>query len=156
MATKKQKPIKKTQLKQEETKNKGDYIWAVGRRKRAVARVRLYSKDKKSQNVDIIVNNKPVGQYFHDPKAKLNYAEPLRITNTLDRYSITVKVLGSGLSSQLDAMLHGISRALIKADAEHRPVLKKRGFLTRDPRERQRRMVGRGGKSRAKKQSPKR
>lgn len=139
-----------------EQKKQGDFIFAVGRRKEAVARVRLYRKDNKQDNIEIMVNDKPVGQYFHGPAAQLSYAQPFDLTKTRDRFSATVKVVGSGLSSQLDAVLHGISRALVKADADFKPVLKKHGLLQRDPRERQKRMIGRGGRARAKKQSPKR
>lgn len=138
------------------TGKKVDYVWAVGRRKRAVARIRLYEKDKKEDAVDILVNEQPIGKYFHNPVAKLTYAQPLDLTNTIDKYRITAKVYGSGLESQLDAIKHGIARALVKADQSYRPVLKQHGLLTRDPRERQKRMIGRGGSARAKKQSPKR
>jgi len=138
------------------TNKKAEYIWAVGRRKRAVARIRMYEKDTKSDAVDIIVNDKPVGQYFHNPVAKLTYAEPLELTKTLGKYRVTAKVEGSGLEGQMDAIKHGISRALVKADEVHRAILKSNGLLTRDPREKQKRMIGHGGSARAKKQSPKR
>ncbi len=135
-----------------------DFIYAVGRRKRAIARVRLYPKSKKSKPKasDVLVNNKPIDQYFHLPQHSSKYALPLSLTHTLDRYSITIKVKGSGLKSQIDAIIHGISRALIKANPDTRPTLKKYGLLTRDPRKRQRRMIGTGGKARRQKQSPKR
>ena len=135
---------------------KADYIWAVGRRKRAVARIRMFQKTKKDSAIDIIVNEKPIGQYFTSPVAKLIYAEPLELTDTLDKYKVTVKVTGSGMTGQLDAIKHGIARALIKADASHRAILKSNGLLTRDSREKQKRMIGHGGKARSKKQSPKR
>ena len=147
--------VKKTKKVQETTK-KENYIWSVGRRKRAVARVRLYEKDKKDNTIDIVVNDKPIGQYFTNPIVKLTYAEPFELTKTLDKYRVTAKVLGSGLESQLDAVLHGIARALVKADEVHRPILKANGLLKRDPRERQKRMIGHGGSARSKKQSPKR
>ncbi len=144
-------PTKKTQ-----TPTKPEYIHAVGRRKRAIARVRLYHKTTKDNNVDITVNGLPVGQYFTIPNARLTYAKPLQLTDTLAKYSVTAKIVGSGPSSQLGAMLHGIARALVVADETYRPVLKKQGLLTRDPRKRERRKIGTGGKARAKKQSPKR
>lgn len=144
------------QTKTENSKKKADYIWTVGRRRTAVARVRLYEKDKKDSAVDIMVNDKPIGQYFHNPVAKQVYAQPLELTKTLDKYRVTAKVTGSGLESQLDAVMHGIARALVKADEIHKPVLRKHGLLTRDPRARQKRMIGRGGRARSKKQSPKR
>lgn len=133
------------------------YIQAVGRRKQAVARVRLNPRtDTKTKGLDILVNKKPVAEYFFDPIASFRYSQPLKITNTLERYSISAKIEGSGPKSQLLALIHGIARALVKSDEELRPVLKKHGLLTRDPRKRQRRMIGKGGKSRRQKQSPKR
>lgn len=137
-------------------KKTANYIWAVGRRKRAVARVRLYEKDKRDDAIEIEVNGKPVGQYFHNPIAKLTYGQPLELTKTIGKYRVTAKVEGSGLEGQLDAMIHGISRALVKADESYRSALKAEGLLTRDAREKQKRMIGRGGRARAKKQSPKR
>lgn len=83
--------------------------------------------------------------------------EPFRATNTIGKYSLTIKVEGGGKSGQLEAVVHGISRALQLLDKEKfRPILKKKGFLTRDARVRERRKVGTGGKARRKKQSPKR
>lgn len=146
-------PAKKDKKKQQQ-----DYIWSVGRRKEAVARVRLFTKKAKKgdDSVDIIVNGKPIGQYFHNPVAKMIYAKPLELTKTLDKYSATVKVVGSGLEAQMEAVMHGIARALVKADEVYRPTLREHGLLTRDDRSRQKRMIGRGGRARAKKQSPKR
>lgn len=138
------------------TSKKADYIWAVGRRRTAVARVRLYLKDKSENALDITVNDKPIGQYFHNPSAQVNFGAPLKKTDTVSKYRVTVKVAGSGLESQLDAVNHALARALVKADAAHRATLKPLGFLTRDARKKQKRMIGRGGSARAKKQSPKR
>lgn len=140
-----------------QSKQNTDYIWAVGRRKRAIARVRLFTKKAtKDEAVDILVNDKPIGAYFHNALVKTIFGLPLRLTKSLGKYSATVKVSGSGLDSQLDAVNHALSRALVKADAANRAILKPKGLLTRDPREKQKRMIGRGGKARAKKQSPKR
>lgn len=143
-----------------------DYIFAVGRRKEAVARVRLYEKVKDGQvwgettvkKGEILVNAKPIAEYFSREVERHLYTEPLRITNAHQQnYAITIKVEGGGLSGQLQAAIAGIANALNKADREkYRPVLKKKGFLTRDARIRQRRKVGTGGKARRKKQSPKR
>ena len=128
------------------------YIQAVGRRKTAIARVRLYLKPG-----EIVVNGKPIGQYFPGEANKLLYLEPLKATKVVDKVTATIKVKGGGLKGQLAAVVHGLSRALVKADAKkYRSVLKKRGFLTRDDRMRERRKVGMGGKARRKKQSPKR
>ena len=128
------------------------YISAVGRRKTAIARVRLYFKAG-----EITVNGKPVAEYFPGEANSLRYLEPLRTTSLVDKVSASIKVIGGGKVSQLEAIIHGVSRALSKADPEkHRPTLKKKGFLTRDERMRERRKVGMGGKARRKKQSPKR
>lgn len=144
---------------------KRDYAYAVGRQKEAVARVRLYSHVKEGlkwgelevMKDQILVNGKPVEHYFPGPLAKAIYSEPLSLTNTLGKYAITVKVAGGGNSGQLDAMVKGIARALSAIDpVKFRPVLKDKGYLTRDARVRERRKVGTGGKARRKKQSPKR
>lgn len=131
---------------------KPDYIYAVGRRRRASARVRLYLKKG-----DIIVNDKPIEQYFPGLIAKKLYLEPFRACNFIDKCSATIKVIGSGQSGQLGAVIHGLARALVKVNPEKfRPILKKNGFLTRDPRKKERRKAGTGGKARRRKQSPKR
>lgn len=159
-----QKPTKKTTMERKvQTK---DYVFAVGRRKEAVARVRIYQNVKEGQvwentpvkRGDILVNAKPIAEYFSGDVSKHLYAEPLRITNAHQQnYAFTIKVEGGGSSGQLQAAIAGIANALNKLDREkYRPVLKKKGFLTRDARVRQRRKVGTGGKSRRQKQSPKR
>jgi small subunit ribosomal protein S9 len=135
-----------------EKKSKKDFIYAVGRRKTASARVRLFKK-----RGDIVVNDIAIDKYFPLEVHKQAYLEPFRITDTLDRYSATVKVMGSGKSGQLRAVIHGIARALSVADTkEYRPILKKRGLLTRDSRMKERRKPGLAQSARAKKQSPKR
>jgi len=144
---------------------KRDYTYAVGRRKEAVARVRLYNhvKDdsKWGENVvvkgQILVNEMPVEHYFPGPIAKAKYMRPLSLVDVTEKFAITVKVIGGGRSGQLDAMIHGISRALAAIDVtKYRPVLKKAGMLTRDARVRERRSIGTGGKARRQKSSPKR
>ena len=144
---------------------KRDYTYAVGRRKEAVARVRIYSHVKDGavwgnqalQKGQILVNEMPVEHYFPGPIAKAKYLKPLSLLNITDKYAITVKVTGGGRAGQLDAMIHGLSRALSAVDVtKYRPTLKKDGLLTRDPRARQRRQVGTGGKARRQKSSPKR
>jgi small subunit ribosomal protein S9 len=129
-----------------------EYIHAVGRRKTAVARVRLYQKPG-----EISVNSQPIEAYFPGENNKLNYLEPVKLTQMIGKVSATIKVTGGGKRGQLTAVVHGLSRALAKADAvKYRPALKKGGFLTRDDRMRERRKVGTGGKARRQKQSPKR
>ena len=151
------------EIKKENTQQK--YIHAVGRRKEAVARVRLYPNakngfawgDQKAKKGDVFVNELLIEKYFSGEIAKVKYTEPFQVTNTLKRYMLTIRVEGGGLSGQLDAVILGISRALAKLDSEkYRSVLRKKGFLTRDARIRERRKVGMGGKARRKRQSPKR
>lgn len=135
------------------TKNIKNYIFAVGRRKTSVARVRLFQGKG-----EMLVNNTPAGKYFGDiPAADKLWTRPFQLTQTDGKYYATVKVSGGGKDGQLGAVLHGISRALVAADGEKfRTPLKKHGLLTRDSRKKERRKVGTGGKARRKKQSPKR
>ena len=99
----------------------------------------------------------PCRKLFPGEVFKKMYQEPFRTTNTMSRFAVSIKVKGGGLSGQLGAVIHGISRALEKVDKEKfRPILKKRGFMMRDPRAKQRRKAGFAGKARARKQSPKR
>jgi len=131
---------------------KPKYIVAVGRRKRAVARIRLFKTKGET-----LVNQMPIEKYFPGKVAKTLYLEPFRSCNLLDKYYATVKVSGSGQKGQLDAVIHGLARALIKVNEEKfKPILRKKGLLTRDPRKKERRKVGTGGKARRQKQSPKR
>ena len=155
------KQVEKTE---EKSKNR-EYIAAVGRRKESVARVRLYQHVKEGlswnntpiQKGDVLVNGKMITDVYADTVRRHIYSEPLRVTNTANKYTLTIKVDGGGAAGQLEAIVHGISRALAMVeDKKYRPILKAKGFLTRDARVRQRRNVGTGGKARRKKQSPKR
>jgi small subunit ribosomal protein S9 len=131
---------------------KQNYIYAVGRRKEASARVRLHKG--KGEN---LVNGIAIEKYFPSEVEKSYWLKPFKVTDTIDKYYVTAKIEGSGKAGQLTALVLGISRALSLADPEKfRHSLKKIGLLTRDSRIRERRMVGTGGKSRRKKQSPKR
>ncbi len=151
-------------MAEKKTETKRTYTHATGKRKNAIARVRLHvgSGDIKWGEVaakkgDILINQKPISEYFPGKIAQTIYEEPLRIVNVIGKYTFLIKVEGGGKAGQLSAVVHGISRALTKLDSEkNRKVLKKRGFLTRDSRVRERRKVGTGGKARRKKQSPKR
>ncbi|MBP9690923.1 30S ribosomal protein S9 [Candidatus Woesebacteria bacterium] len=147
-------------------KNDIQYYEAVGRRRESVARVRLHivtAKDKsvtasgtKMNQGDIIVNEKPFDMYFPSIAERNIIMRPLEVTQSTDRFAITVQTKGGGKSGQVDAILLGIARALCLSDETYRALLKPEGALTRDPRIRERRMVGTGGKSRRQKQSPKR
>jgi small subunit ribosomal protein S9 len=123
---------------------------AVGRRKRSVATVKLLSGTG-----EITVNGHPAVEYFPGISAKVNLDKPFTVCS-VTKYSATAKVSGGGKLGQLDALVLGISRCLANVKAEYKLALKNAGLLTRDSRRRQRRMVGMGGKSRRKRQSPKR
>ena len=126
-------------------------ISTVGRRKEAVARVRL--SEGKGQ---VTVNGKPIVEYFPGQVFQKQYNKPLEITDTLGKFAISVKIKGGGQASQLDAVVHGIARAIAKTNPASRTALKKEGLLTRDARVKERRKYGLAQKARAKKQSPKR
>ena len=149
MAKEKQKNQIKpgTRNKKLETK----YITTHGRRKEAVARVRLFTGKG-----EILVNQKPIEQYFPSEVSKIQWQKPFSLTKSDGQYYATIKVNGSGKSAQLDAIVHGLSRALILANPEFRPILKRAGLLTRDPRVKERRKYGLAQKARKRKQSPKR
>ncbi|MBE5799608.1 MAG: 30S ribosomal protein S9 [Clostridiales bacterium] len=110
---------------------------AVGRRKKAIARVRLIPGEGK-----IVINGRDIDNYFGLETLKMTVRQPLVLTSLEGRYDVLVNVYGGGLSGQAGAIRHGISRALIKADPELRPAVKKAGFLTRDPRMKERKKYG--------------
>ena len=114
---------------------KGEYS-AVGRRKKAVARVRLVSGDGK-----IVINKRDIDNYFGLETLKMTVRQPMNLTNT-GNFDVVVNVNGGGLTGQAGAIRHGISRALCKADPELRNTLKKAGLLTRDPRMKERKKYG--------------
>ena len=131
---------------------KQNYTYAVGRRRAASARIRLFKGKGQST-----VNGKPIEEYFPGKVLEDIYTKPFKATETSDNYYVTVKVVGGGKMGQLDAVVHGIARVLVKLDqGKHKRPLRKLGLLTRDARTRERRKVGMGGKARRKKQSPKR
>lgn len=109
---------------------------AVGRRKKAVARVRLVAGDGK-----VTINNRDIDQYFGLETLKMTVRQPLVLTNTTN-YDVVVNVKGGGLTGQAGAIRHGISRSMCKANPELRAALKKAGFLTRDPRMKERKKYG--------------
>lgn len=115
----------------------GRYFYANGKRKNSVARVRLYENGKG----DIIVNNKPVDDYFFGELIG-SVKAPLKMAKALKLFDITALVQGGGVSSQADAVRHGISKALLEYDPELRKELKAAGFLTRDARVKERKKYG--------------
>lgn len=130
----------------------GTYIEAVGRRKVATARVRLFEGQE-----GFVVNDSMGDQYFSTvPHSTVLINRPFTLTDTKGSFGISVKVNGSGSRGQLEAVVHGIARALVKFNPELRPILKREGYLTRDSRMKETRKIGMGGKARRKRQSPKR
>ncbi len=129
-----------------------DFIYGVGRRKESSARVRLYRG--KGENT---VNGMPSEKYFQGEVAKKAIEKPFGASDGTGKFYFSGRVMGGGKEGQLSAIVLGLSRAFVKVDPEkNRVALRKLNLLSRDSRKRQRRMVGMGGKSRRKKQSPKR
>lgn len=131
-------------------KEKTSFVYAVGRRKRSVARARLFKGKGQS-----LVNDKPLEDFFRGIIGT-GYLKPFDLTQTTGKYYVTVRVVGGGKSGQLGAFLLALSRSLVKADEKFKKILRDNGFLTRDPRERERRKPGLASGARAAKQSPKR
>ena len=113
------------------------YFYGTGRRKKSVARVRLYPGTGA-----ITINGRNIDEYFGLETLKLIVRQPLALTDNLDKFDIVCTVAGGGVTGQAGAIRHGVSRALLEYDAELRPVLKKVGFLTRDPRMKERKKYG--------------
>ncbi|MDF2984809.1 MAG: ribosomal protein [Eubacterium sp.] len=113
------------------------YYYGTGRRKKSVARVRLVPGEGK-----ILINERSLDDYFGLDTLKVIVKQPLTLTDTLSKFDVICKVIGGGFTGQAGAIRHGISRALLKADEELRPALKKAGFLTRDPRMKERKKYG--------------
>jgi small subunit ribosomal protein S9 len=114
-----------------------DAIFATGRRKNAVARVRILPGTGK-----IEINGKDLSSYFMNPSLEQEVVAPFKITETDGKFDLYVTVMGGGLSGQAGACRHGLARALIEVDENLRPTLKKAGYLTRDPRMKERRKYG--------------
>ncbi len=112
-------------------------IHAVGRRKKAIARVRLIPGEGK-----ILINKRDLESYFGYETLKTVVRQPLTLTDTLSKYDVIVNCKGGGFTGQAGAIRHGIARALVKADADLKPAIKKAGFLTRDPRMKERKKYG--------------
>ncbi len=115
------------------------YLEAVGRRKTATARVRLTAG---RGGEEFLVNGKPLEKYFPSIEMQQKALSPLEKTNYFDKFKVSVKVKGGGLNAQSEAVRHGIARAIVIFDPKVRKILKKAGFLTRDPRMRERKKFG--------------
>lgn len=127
-----------------------DIYYATGRRKSSVARTRLVPGTGR-----IVVNRRDIDDYFGRETDKMILRQPLQVTDTEGKFDVLVNVDGGGTTGQAGAIRHGISRALLEYDSELRPLLKKEGFLTRDPRVKERKKYGQPG-ARAKYQYSKR
>ena len=117
--------------------DKKPYFYGTGRRKHSVARVRLYAGSG-----NITVNGRSIDDYFGLETLKLIVRQPLELTESTGKFDIVCTVAGGGVSGQAGAIRHGISRALLQTGDEIRPILKKAGFLTRDPRMKERKKYG--------------
>lgn len=132
------KPISKTAVPEKKKQQEENRYWeAVGRRKTSIARVRLYKKTG-----EFLVNGKPYKDYFPIFEYQSIFEQPLKRTKTIDKLSGTIKVEGGGIRGQVEASRHGIARALLVFNADWRNKLKKAGFLTRDPRVKERKKYG--------------
>ena len=115
-----------------------NYFYGTGRRKKSVARVRVYENGTGK----ITINKKDIDDYFGLETLKIIARQPLEATNTADKYDAKITVKGGGFTGQAGAVRHGIARALNEADADFRPILKKAGYLTRDSRMKERKKYG--------------
>ena len=113
------------------------YYYGTGRRKTAVARVRMFPGTG-----SIVINDKPMEEYFPREADRVAVRAPLRATNTMDQFNVMVKVVGGGITGQAGAVRHGIARALLASNPELRKPLRGEGLLTRDPREKERKKPG--------------
>ena len=113
------------------------YFYGTGRRKKSVARVRIYPGSG-----EITINGRSIDEYFGLETLKLIVNQPFGVTGTAGKFDIVANVAGGGISGQAGAIRHGVARALLAADAEYRPALKAAGFLTRDPRMTERKKYG--------------
>ncbi|MGD2039826.1 MAG: 30S ribosomal protein S9 [Anaerolineae bacterium] len=113
------------------------YYEAVGRRKRAVARVRLFPGDGQ-----VVINEHGLNEYFGRLQDRMDVMAPLQLTDSEGRFNLSVLVKGGGITGQAQAIRHGVARALLVADPDLRAVLRRAGYLTRDPREKERKKPG--------------
>ena len=113
------------------------YYYGTGRRKTAVARVRLFPGSG-----PVVINGKPFDEAFPEERLRNDILVPLKVTNNLDKFNASVKVSGGGISGQAGAIRHGISRALVELDQSFKPLLRSYGLLTRDPRVKERKKYG--------------
>lgn len=131
---------------------KSKYTEAVGRRKVASARVRIYEGQG-----DLVINDTLIADYFSGVRnAPAIYMKPFELTGSKGKFAVTAKIAGSGIDAQLEALVNGIAKALVAFNPDFRTFLKPAGLLKRDDRMKETRKMGMGGKARRKRQSPKR
>jgi small subunit ribosomal protein S9 len=114
-----------------------DFYYATGKRKNSIARVRM-----KEGEGTILINKRPLEEYFPRETLRMIISQPFKLTDTVGKFDVRVNVRGGGISGQAGAVKHGISKALLEANEEFRRILKKEGFLTRDPRVVERKKYG--------------
>ena len=115
-------------------------FYATGRRKTAIARTWI-----KPGSGEIVINNRPVKEYFPIETTRTDMIQPFKITNTFGSYDVNATVVGGGIAGQADAVRHGITRALVSVNPDFRLVLKRAGFIKRDPRVKERKKYGQKG-----------
>ena len=114
--------------------------YATGRRKTAIARTWI-----KPGNGEIVINNRPVEEYFPIETIRVDMIQPFKLTNTFGSYDVKATVVGGGIAGQADAIRHGITRALVSVNPDFRLTLKRAGFIKRDPRVKERKKYGQKG-----------
>ena len=119
-------------------KSKKPYFYGTGRRKSSVARVHLFPNGTGA----VTINGRDIDEYFGLETLKLLVRQPLELTGTIGRFDVIVNCKGGGFTGQAGAIRHGIARALVKANEEYKPAIKKAGYLTRDPRMKERKKYG--------------
>lgn len=150
--TTKVKPVTKPKAVVAASSKVKKYVQAIGRRRSATAKARVFEGKQ-----EIVVNGKPISSYWSQAGLAALYLRPFIVTDTLGKYSATIKVVGSGVMGQIGAANHAVARALAAINPEaNKKSLRDAGLLTRDPRMKETRKVGQGGRARKQKQSPKR
>ena len=143
----KEQPVEEKKPQTSQLSSSEKYYEAIGRRKRAIARVRVYTKKSTDAQITedkaiITVNGKPYYEYFRTAELQNIVEAPLKKLKSLNRFKATVNTMGGGISGQANALKFGLSRALIQFDSNFSKKLRKAGYLTRDPREKERRKYG--------------
>lgn len=146
------KPVKSAPVKKGALAMPKEFFSAVGRRKTAIARVRIWPGKQ-----ELVINGKPFSTYFKGETLKKMVNAPFAVSEVLGQYTGSIKVSGSGIMAQAEAIVNGLGKALTKSDPDKfKKLMRDHGYVTRDSRMKETRKAGQGGRARAKKQSPKR